>query len=51
MRHLSRTWVRTTVAAVAKSPMTSLGEYFRLETVFTVVQWVIVGVATALVVG
>jgi hypothetical protein len=44
-------WSFTTVAAVAKTPMTSLREYFALETIFTSIQWIIVGVVTALIVG
>lgn len=44
-------WSFTTVAALAKTPMTSLREYFAIETVFTVIQWVIVSMLTALLVG
>jgi hypothetical protein len=41
-------WSFTTIAPAAKSPMTSIREFFAIETAFTVVQWAIVGVATAL---
>ena len=43
-------WSFTTVAAAAKSPMTSIRDFFAIETAFTAIQWIIVGVITALVV-
>ena len=44
-------WSFTTVAAAAKSPMTSIRDFFALETAFTALQWIIVGLTTALVVS
>ena len=44
-------WSFTTVAAVAKSPMTSLRDFFVIETAFTAVQWIVVGAITALIIG
>ncbi len=44
-------WSFTTIATVAKSPMTSRSEYFAMETGFTAIQWILVAVITALVVG
>src|SRR5882724_2554054 len=41
-------WSFTTVAAAAKSPMTSVRDFFAIETLFTAVQWIIVGALTAL---
>jgi len=41
-------WSFTTVAAAAKSPMTSVGRFVGIETAFTAIQWIIVGVITAL---
>lgn len=43
-------WSFTTVAAAAKSPMTSIRDFFAIETAFTAIQWIVVGVITALVV-
>ena len=44
-------WSFTTLAWAAKARLTSLSEFFALETAFTAVQWIIVGVATALILG
>ncbi len=44
-------WSFTTVAAAAKSPMTSIRDFFAIETAFTAIQWIVVGAVTALVVG
>jgi hypothetical protein len=44
-------WGFTTVAAAAKNPMTSVGDFFAIETAFTAVQWVPIGLLTALLVG
>lgn len=44
-------WSFTTIAPSAKSPMTSIKDLFVIETAFTAIQWVLVGLATALVVG
>jgi hypothetical protein len=44
-------WSFTTIAAAAKSPMTSIREFFVLESAFTALQWIIVGLATALFLG
>ena len=41
-------WSFTTVAAAAKSPMTSIRGFFALKTAFTALQWRIVGLMTAL---
>lgn len=41
-------WSFTTVAPSAKSPMTSIWDFFVIETAFTAIQWVLVGLATAL---
>jgi hypothetical protein len=41
-------WSFTTVAAAAKNPMTSVTRFVGIETAFTVIQWIIVGVITAL---
>lgn len=41
-------WSFTTVAAAAKSPMTSVSRFVGIETAFTAIQWIIVGVITAL---
>lgn len=41
-------WSFTTVAAAAKSPMTSVARFVGIETAFTAIQWLIVGVITAL---
>ena len=43
-------WSFTTIAAAAKSPMTSVRDFFLIETAFTAVQWIVVGVVTALLV-
>jgi hypothetical protein len=43
-------WSFTTVAAAAKSPMTSIRDFFAIETAFTAIQWIVVGVITALAV-
>ena len=43
-------WSFTTVAAAAKSPMTSIRDFFAIETAFTAIQWIVVGIITALVV-
>lgn len=44
-------WSFTTLAWAAKARLSSIGAFFTIETAFTVVQWVIVGVATALFAG
>ncbi len=44
-------WSFTTIAALAKSPMTSRRDFFVVETAFTAIQWIVVGIVTALVVG
>lgn len=44
-------WSFTTVAAAAKSPMTSIRDFVTIETAFTAIQWIIVGIVTALIVG
>ena len=36
-------WSFTPVAAAAKSPITSIRDFFALETAFTALQWIIVG--------
>ena len=41
-------WSFTTIAAAAKSPMTSVRDFFAIETAFTAVQWIVVGMVTAL---
>jgi hypothetical protein len=41
-------WSFTTIAAAAKSPMTSMREFIVIETAFTALQWIIVGLITAL---
>jgi hypothetical protein len=41
-------WSFTTVAAAAKSPMTSIRDFVTIETAFTAIQWIVVGIATAL---
>lgn len=43
-------WSFTTVAPAAKSPMASIRDFFVIETAFTAVQWIVVGLVTALVV-
>jgi hypothetical protein len=43
-------WSFTTVAHAAKSPMTSIRGFVVIETAFTAVQWLLVGIVTALVV-
>ena len=43
-------WSFTTIAAAAKSPMTSIREFIAIETAFTALQWIVVGLITALVV-
>jgi hypothetical protein len=43
-------WSFTTVAAAAKSPMTSVRDFVAIETAFTALQWIVVGIVTALVV-
>lgn len=43
-------WSFTTIAAAAKSPMTSVRDFFAIETAFTAVQWIVVGMVTALLV-
>lgn len=44
-------WSFSTIAAMAKSPMTSLRDFFVIETAFTAIQWIVVGVVTAIAVG
>jgi hypothetical protein len=44
-------WSFTTIAPAAKSPMTSIRDFFAIETAFTALQWIIVGLATALLVS
>ncbi len=44
-------WSFTTIAAAAKSPTNSVRDFFTIETAFTAVRWIIVGLVTALVVG
>jgi len=41
-------WSFTTVAVAAKNVMTSVPRYMRIETAFTLVQWLMVGPLTAL---
>jgi len=43
-------WSFTTIAAAAKGPMTSIRDFFAIETAFTALQWIVVGLLTALVV-
>jgi len=42
-------WSFTTLAVAAKNAMTSVPSYLVIETAFTIVQWVMVGPLTALV--
>jgi hypothetical protein len=42
-------WSFTTIAPSAKSPMTSIRDFFVIETAFTAIQWILVGLATALI--
>ena len=44
-------WSFTTVAVAAKNRMASVRDFFAIETAFTAVQWIIVGLATALLVS
>lgn len=44
-------WSFTTLAGAAKSRMTSVRDFFVIETAFTLVQWVIVALCTVLLVG
>lgn len=44
-------WSFTTLAWAAKARIAAIGAFVTLETAFTVLQWLIVGVATALVLG
>ena len=44
-------WSFTTLAWAAKARLTAIGKFAVLETAFTVVQWVIVGLVTALFLG
>jgi hypothetical protein len=41
-------WSFTTLAVAAKNIMTSVPDYLVIETAFTVVQWIMVGLLTAL---
>ncbi len=41
-------WSFGTLAAAAKNPMTSIPGFIAIETAFTIVQWIPVGLATAL---
>ena len=43
-------WSFTTIAPAATSPMTSIRDFFLIETAFTAVQWVVLGLVTALLV-
>lgn len=40
-------WSFTTLAVAAKNVMSSVGDYFVIESAFTVTQWVLVAAATA----
>jgi len=42
-------WIFTTLAVAAKNVMSSVPHYLVIETAFTIVQWVMVGPLTALV--
>lgn len=44
-------WSFTTLAWAAKARIANVGEFVLLETAFTAIQWIVVGLATALVVG
>ncbi len=44
-------WSFTTIAVSAKHKMTSVKDYFVIETAFTIVQWVLVAVVTVLLIG
>jgi len=45
---LRHSWSFTTIAVAAKHPMTSVAEYFLIETLFTVVQFALVAPFMAL---
>ena len=44
-------WSFSTLAVGAKNKMTSVRDFFVIETGYTVVQWVLVAIATVLVIG
>jgi hypothetical protein len=44
-------WTFTTLAVAAKNIMTSVPDYFLIETAFTIVQWVLVAPLTVLAFG
>jgi hypothetical protein len=44
-------WSFTTIAPAAKSPMTSIRDFLVIETAFTAIQWLLVGLVTALAVA
>ena len=43
-------WSFTTLAWAAKARITAIGAFVTLETAFTIIQWLIVGLVTAAVV-
>ena len=44
-------WSFTTLAWAAKARLSSIADFFKIETMFTVVQWVVVGIVTAFLVA
>jgi hypothetical protein len=44
-------WSFTTLAWAAKARITAIGAFVTIETAFTVIQWLIVGLVTALILG